>query len=295
MVGPGKAFDTDIYFVICPNVIGGCKGSTGPCSINPSTGKPYGLSFPVVTMKDMVAAQKRLIEHLSIDQLLCVVGGSMGGMQALQWAVTYPDAVRIVMPIATTARLSAQAIAFDAVGRQAIMSDPNWNNGDYYDGPAPDAGLAVARMVGHITYLSDQSMHRKFGRDMIGEPSYDFSIDFQVESYLDHQGSSFVKRFDANSYLYITKAMDYFDLAQECGGSLEKALSRAKANFLVASFTSDWLFPPYQSEEIVRALHAADKYVSYTEIESDCGHDAFLIEIEALSKLIKAFLSEFDV
>jgi homoserine O-acetyltransferase len=290
MVGPGKAFDTRQYHVICSNIIGGCKGTTGPSSINPATGKPYGLSLPIITVKDMVRAQKRLIDHLGIEQLLCVVGGSMGGMQVLQWAVSYPDAVKLAIPIASTARLSPQAIAFDAVGRQAIMADPNWRDGDYYGGRAPVAGLAVARMVGHITYLSDKSMHQKFGRDLVGEPSYDFNIDFQVESYLGHQGDTFVKRFDANSYLYITKAMDYFDLAQEGGGSLQKALAGVDARFLVVSFTSDWLFPSYQSKEIVTALRRNNKDVSYAEIRSDYGHDAFLLEVEALSKLIVNFL-----
>ena len=281
MIGPGKAFDTNKYFVICTNVIGGCKGSTGPSSIDPATGKPY--------------AQRRLIDHMGIEQLLCVVGGSMGGMQALQWAVSYPDGVRLVIPIATTARQSPQAIAFDAVGRQAIMADPNWNKGDYYDAPTgPDAGLAVARMVGHITYLSDKSMHKKFGRDLVAEPSYDFNVDFQVESYLNYQGDSFVKRFDANSYLYITKALDYFDLAEEGGGNLQKALAKVKASFLVISFTSDWLFPPYQSKEIVSALRRSCKDVSYAEITSDYGHDAFLLEVESLSRLITSFLQHAD-
>lgn len=296
MVGPGKAFDTSKYFVICTNVISGCKGSTGPCSIDPATGKPYGLNFPVITIKDMVRAQKHLIDHLGIKQLLCAVGGSMGGMQTLQWSVMYPDALKLAIPIATTARLSPQAIAFDAVGRHAIMTDPNWNDGNYYDGGVPAAGLSLARMIGHITYLSDQSMHKKFGRDMVGEQRFDFETDFQVESYLNYQGDSFVsvKKFDANSYLYITKAMDYFDLAQEAGGSLQKALSKAKASFLVVSFSSDWIFPPYQSKEIVTALRRSNKDVSYAEIKSDYGHDAFLLEVDALSQLITNFLQYAD-
>lgn len=294
MVGPGKTFDTDKYFVICTNVIGGCKGSTGPASIDPATGKPFGLSFPIVTIKDMVRAQKHLIDHLGIEQLLCVVGGSMGGMQVLQWAVQYPDAVKLAIPIATTARLNPQGIAFDAVGRHAIMTDPNWNNGDYYDGPGPSEGLALARMIGHITYASDQYMHQKFGRDLVGDPTYDFSVDFQVESYLNYKGNSFVERFDANSYLYITKAMDYFDLAQEGGGSLQRALSVVKASFLVVSFTSDWLFPSYQSKEVVTALRRNNKDVSYAELKSDYGHDAFLLEVEALSKLVESFLQYAD-
>lgn len=290
MVGPGRAFDTNKYHIICSNIISGCKGSTGPPSINPESGKPYGLAFPVVTIKDMVNAQKRLIDNLGIEKLLCVVGGSLGGMQALQWAVSYPQAVRLAIPIATTPKLSAQGIAFDAVGRYAIMADPKWKNGDYYGESGPDVGLAVARMIGHITYMSDKSMHQKFGRDRICEPSYDFNIDFQVESYLNYRGDSFVKRFDANSYLYITKAMDYFDLADEGGGSLQKALAKATASFLVVSFTSDWLFPSYQSKEIVSALRRNNKDVSYAEIKSDYGHDAFLLEVESLSRLITSFL-----
>ena len=291
MVGPGKAFDTTKYFVICSNIIGGCKGSTGPSSINPETGQPYALSFPIITVRDMVRAQKHLIDHLGIEKLLCVVGGSLGGIQVLQWVVTYPDVVRLAIPIATTAQLNSQAIAFDAVGRYAIMTDPNWNNGDYYStGNVPAHGLATARMIGHITYMSDKSMHRKFGRERIGEPGSGFNIDFQVENYLNYRGDSFVKRFDANSYLYITKAMDYFDLAQDGGGSLQKALANVKARFLVVSFTSDWLFPPYQSKEIVSALRRNNKDVSYAEKKSDYGHDAFLLEVEALSRLISNFL-----
>jgi homoserine O-acetyltransferase len=291
MVGPGKAFDTNKYFVICSNVIGGCKGSTGPSSIDPATGKPYGLRFPVVTISDMVNAQKHLIDHLGIKQLLCVVGGSMGGMQALQWAVSYPDMVKLAIPIATTARLSAQAIAFHAVGRHAIMADPNFANGDYYGKAIPSAGLRIARMIGHITYLSDQAMHRKFGRGLQDKtaPSFDFVTDFQVESYLNYQGDEFVKRFDANSYLYITKAMDYFDLSQP-SGDLRRELARAKAAFLVISFSSDWLFPSYMSKEIVTALRRNNIDVTYTEIQSDSGHDAFLLETETLTNLIVNFL-----
>lgn len=291
MVGPGKAFDTERYFVICSNVIGGCKGSTGPSSINPATGKPYALDFPIVTIADMVRAQARLIDHLGIQQLLCVVGGSMGGMQALQWAVAYPDRVRLVIPIATAARLSAQAIAFDAVGRHAIMADPNWNGGNYYGGPIPSRGLGIARMIGHITYLSDASMHAKFGRDLQDKstPDYDFVTEFQVESYLNHQGDEFVKRFDANSYLYITKAMDYFDLSQP-SGDLKRELAVVKSAFLVISFSSDWLFPSYASKEIVSALRRNNVDVSYAEIQSDYGHDAFLLEVETLGRLITNFL-----
>ncbi len=295
MVGPGKAFDTSKYFVICSNIIGGCKGSTGPSSINPETAKPYGQDFPMVTIRDMVNAQKVLIDHLGIKQLLCVVGGSMGGMQVLQWVVAYPEMVRLAMPIATTARLSAQAIAFDAVGRHAIMADPNWKHGNYYGGPIPSRGLGIARMIGHITYLSDRSMHEKFGRRLQDKSclDYDFVTEYQVESYLNHQGDEFVKRFDANSYLYITKAMDYFDLAQP-SGDLRKELAKAKSAFLVVSFSSDWLFPSYASKEIVSALRRNNIDVSYAEIQSDYGHDAFLLEVETLTKLILSFLEYGD-
>ena len=292
MIGPGKAFDTRQYFVICSNVIGGCKGSTGPSSVNPQTGRPYGLSFPIVTIRDMVNTQKELIDHLGINQLLCVVGGSMGGMQVLQWVVSYPDRVRLAIPIATTSKLSAQAIAFDEVGRQAIQSDPHWKEGDYYGKPIPRRGLAIARMIGHITYLSERSMHQKFGRKLQDktEYGYNFLADFQVESYLQYKGDNFVNRFDANSYLYISKAMDYFDLAQPYG-TLEQAFSGVKAKFLVISFSSDWLFPSYQSKEIVSALRRVGAQAIYTEIQTDYGHDAFLLESERLSSLISNFLS----
>ena len=291
MVGPGKAFDTQKYCVICSNIIGGCKGSTGPNSINPATGKPYALDFPMVTVPDMVRTQKALIDYLGIKQLMCVVGGSMGGMQVLEWAVRYPDCVKLAMPIATTARQSAQAIAFDAVGRHAIMADPNWNNGNYYGGPAPSRGLGIARMIGHITYLSYKSMHQKFGRDLQDKavPDYDFVTEFQVESYLNYKGESFVERFDANSYLYISKAMDYFDLTQP-SGDLRKELAGVKAAFLVVSFSSDWLFPSYMSKEIVSALRRNNVDVSYAEIQSDYGHDAFLLEVDTLSQLVINFL-----
>lgn len=295
MIGPGKPFDTNKYFIICSNIIGGCKGSTGPGATNPATDKPYGLDFPILTISDMVNVQKALIDSLGIKELMCVVGGSMGGMQVLQWAVAYPDMVRLAIPIATTARLSAQAIAFDAVGRHAIMADPNWNRGNYYGNDIPSRGLGIARMIGHITYMSDKSMHKKYGRDLQdkAEPDYDFVTEFQVESYLEYQGNEFVKRFDANSYLYITKAMDYFDLA-EPSGDLRKELSRAKAAFLVVSFSSDWLFPPYMSKEIVSALRRNNIDVSYTEIQSDYGHDAFLLEVDTLSRLIVNFLEYAD-
>lgn len=289
MIGPGKAFDTTKYFVICSNVIGGCKGSTGPCSTNPATGKPFGMSFPVITVKDIVRAQEKLIDHLGISELLCVVGGSMGGMQVLQWTVSFPERVRLAIPIATTCKHTAQAIAFDAVGRLAIMSDPEWHGGDYYGKSIPSRGLSLARMIGHITYLSDESMHQKFGRELVDKPSYDFVTDFHVESYLNHQGASFVERFDANSYLYMTKAMDYFDLTQP-SGSLRKELSVVKSKFLVVSFSSDWLYPSYQSKEIVSALRRNNADVSYAEIQSGYGHDAFLLESRTLTQLIVNFL-----
>ncbi len=291
MIGPGKAFDTDRYFVICANCIGGCQGSTGPGSVNPATGERYGLGFPVVTIRDMVETQRMLLDHLGIEKLLCVVGGSMGGMQALQWVVSYPERVELAIPIATCARLSAQAIAFDEVGRAAIQSDPDWMGGDYYDKATPHRGLSIARMIAHITFLSEQSMHRKFARRLQERAEYGFDLltEFQVESYLHHQGDSFVKRFDANSYLYLTKAMDYFDLVQSYG-SLRTAFAEVRSRFLVISFSSDWLFPSHQSREIVKALRQNDLEVVYSELQTDAGHDAFLLESEALTRLISAFL-----
>jgi len=292
LVGPGKAFDTRRYFVICPNCIGGCKGSTGPSSIHPATGRRYARSFPVVTMADMVRAQKALIDHLGIKTLLTVVGGSMGGMQVLEWAATYPEAVWSAIPIASTPRLSAQGIAFNVVGRQAILDDPNFRNGDYYDGEPPRRGLAIARMLAHITYLSDESMHKKFGRQLRdkNDYSYEFDTDFEVESYLQHQGQAFTERFDANSYLYITRAMDYFDLAGRYG-SLVAAFGRTKARFLIIAFTSDWLYPPYQSKEVVSALRANCGHFAYCEIPSTYGHDAFLLEKERVGRLVSDFLA----
>jgi len=292
MIGPGKAFDTERYFVICSNILGGCAGTTGPSSIDPATGNPYAMTFPVITVPDIVRLQKLLIDHLGIRRLLCVAGGSMGGMQALEWAVAYPDMVASAMPIATTHRHTPQQIAFNEVGRQAIMADPDWNGGNYYGGNRPARGLAVARMVGHITYMSDASMKEKFGRRFrgTGEPVLDFSSEFEVESYLRYRGSQFVDRFDANSYLYITKAMDYFDLAAG-RGSLAAALELATARFLLVSFTSDWLYPPYQSQEIVRALRSRNRDVAYCELRSDYGHDAFLVTVEEQSEVVRGFLS----
>jgi homoserine O-acetyltransferase len=292
MIGPGKAFDTDRYCVICSNVLGGCRGTTGPASINPATGCAYGLTFPVITIGDMVRLQRMLVDSLGIARLLAVTGGSMGGMQALEWAVAHPDRVVSAIPIATTARHSAQQIAFNEVGRQAIMADPNWNGGDYYGKELPARGLAVARMVGHITYMSDHSMREKFGRRLRGKEAFgfDFEVDFEVENYLRYRGTQFVSRFDANSYLYISKAMDYFDLT---GGqaSLAVALQPARARFLVISFSSDWLYPSYQSQEMVRALRARNCDVAYVELQSSYGHDSFLVDVEEQSSLVRGFLA----
>ena len=290
MIGHGKAFDTDRYFVICSNVIGGCQGSTGPSSINPKTNKPYGLDFPLITIKDMVEAQSRLVRSLGISKLLCVAGGSMGGMQVLQWTVSFPEMIQTAIPIATSARHSPQQIAFNEVGRQAIMADPAWKEGQYYGHAAPSRGLAVARMIGHITYMSDVSMAEKFGRRVKEErPEKKFSPDFEVEGYLQYRGDNFVKRFDANSYLYITKAIDRFDLTN--GAGLEKVFKSASGiKFLVIAFKSDWLYPAYQSKEIVRACKQAQIDVSFCELNSTYGHDAFLIEVEEQEHFIKNFL-----
>lgn len=290
MIGPGKAFDTTKYFVICSNVIGGCKGSTGPSSVNPDTKKPYGIDFPIITIGDMVEAQKYLIDHLGIKQLLCVVGGSMGGMQVLQWVASYPQMVRCAIPIATTLKHSPQQIAFDEVGRQAVMADPDWREGNYYGFGQPEKGLAVARMIGHITYMSDQSMEEKFSRKLKDKDySFKFKTDFEVEGYLRYRGDNFVKRFDANSYLYITKAMDYFDLS---GDKLIAAGSKISTRFLVIAFQSDWLYPLYQSQEIVRRLKMRHVDATYCEIKSTYGHDAFLLEIEEETHLVKHFLDK---
>jgi homoserine O-acetyltransferase len=292
MIGKGKAFDTDKYFMICANVLGGCRGTTGPGSINPATGAPYATSFPGITIPDMVRLQKMLIDHLGIERLLSVTGGSMGGMQALEWAASYPDAVVSAIPIATTARHSAQQIAFNEVGRQAIMADPDWNEGNYYDSKPPARGLAVARMVGHITYMSDESMREKFGRRLRDKDKFgfDFSVDFEVESYLRYRGSQFVYRFDANSYLYITKAMDYFDLS-DGSGSLAAAFGKGSTRYLVISFTSDWLYPSYQSLDIVQALRGMNRDVAYCELPSNYGHDAFLVDVGEQTEVVRGFLA----
>jgi homoserine O-acetyltransferase len=293
MVGPGKGIDTDKYFIVCSNIIGSCMGSSGPCTINPKTVLPYGLDFPVVTIGDMVEAQKALIDHLGVKKLLAVVGGSIGGMQVLEWCARYPEMVSAAVPLASTTKHSALAIAFNEVARQSIMVDPNWNNGEYYFGPKPDMGLAVARMVGHITYLSDESMRLKFGRRLQDKSdfSFNFDADFQVESYLRYQGKKFVERFDANSFLYITKASDYYDLGQQHGdGSEVKAFSKMAAAFLVVSFTSDWLYPTYQSRAMVKAMKKTGLDVSFCEIEAEWGHDAFLLPNERLTSVIRGFL-----
>ena len=284
-IGPGKGFDTDKYFVICSNVLGGCKGSTGPSSINPATGERYAMTFPVITIGDMVTLQKKLIDSFGITRLLSVAGGSMGGMQVLEWAVRFPEAVASAIPIASTARHSAQQIAFNEVARQAIMADPDWADGNYYDKKPPGRGLSVARMVGHITYMSDESMRQKFGRRQREENGI-----FEVESYLRYRGSQFVDRFDANSYLYITKAMDMFDLANGAQ-SLVPVLAKSRTRYLIISFTSDWLYPSYQSLEIVSALRRRNQDVAYIELTSNYGHDAFLVEVDEQTELIRGFLA----
>jgi homoserine O-acetyltransferase len=293
LIGPDKPIDPARYFVICPNVLGGCMGSSGPASTNPKTGKPWGLEFPVVTVRDMVRAQAMLLDHLGIDTLFAVVGGSMGGMQVLQWAASYPERVFAAVPIACATRHSAQNIAFHEVGRQAIMADPDWRGGRYHlEGSNPRRGLAVARMGAHITYLSDAALHRKFGRKFQDRenPTFSFDADFEVESYLRHQGSTFVERFDANSYLYLTRAMDYFDLAADAGGTLAHAFKGTQTRFCVISFTSDWLFPTSESRATVHALNAASARVSFAEIVTDKGHDAFLLDEPEMFGIVRGFL-----
>jgi homoserine O-acetyltransferase len=293
LIGPGKVLDTDRYFVICANVLGGCMGTSGPKEVNPATGEVWGLDFPVITIGDMVRAQQLVVDALGIDSLFCVIGGSMGGMQVLQWASAFPERVFAAVPIACAARHSAQNIAFHEVGRQAIMADPDWCGGAYLEeGRRPARGLAVARMAAHITYLSETALHRKFGRNLQDRANftYGFDADFAVESYLRHQGITFVERFDANSYLYITRAMDYFDLAAEHGGVLAEAFRGTKSRFCVVSFTSDWLFPTSESRAIVHALNAVAANVSFVEIESDKGHDAFLLDEPELFATLRGFL-----
>ena len=294
MVGPGKPIDTDRFFVICANVIGGCMGSTGPADIDPASGRPFGLAFPLVTIRDMVRAQAMLLDALGIDTLLAVIGGSMGGMQALQWAASYPERVRAVIPIACAAYHSAQNIAFHEVGRQAIMADPDWRGGEYQlFGTTPSKGLAVARMAAHITYLSEMALQRKFGRNLQNRDalSFQFAPDFQIESYLHHQGASFVDRFDANSYLYITRAMDYFDLAEEAGGQLAAAFRPSNTRFCLISFTSDWLFPTADNKDVAHALNAVAANVSFVEIKTDKGHDAFLLDEPEMFGTVRGFIN----
>lgn len=294
LVGPGKVIDTDRFFVVCSNVLGGCMGSTGPGEINAETGKPWGLDFPVITIGDMVQAQARLLDHLGVETLFCVIGGSMGGMQVLEWVHAYPERVFAAVPIATSYRHSAQNIAFHEVGRQAIMADPEWHGGDYFGhGTKPRSGLAVARMAAHITYLSEPALHRKFGRKLQDRKTvtYGFDADFQIESYLRYQGSSFVERFDANSYLYITRAMDYFDLAEENGGVLANAFRDAPTRWCVISFSSDWLFPTSESRMVVHALNSVAANVSFVEVESDKGHDAFLLDEPEFHQTLIGFLN----
>ena len=297
LVGEGKPIDPARHFIICSNVLGSCMGTTGPAANDPETGAPYAMRFPVITIRDMVRAQAMLLDHLGVGRLLAAVGGSMGGMQVLEWAATYPERVRSAMAIATTARHSAQNIAFHEVGRQAIMADPKWRGGDYYaDGDAPTAGLAVARMAAHITYLSEEGLTAKFGRKLQARDSvsFGFDADFQIESYLRHQGIRFVERFDANSYLYITRAMDYFDIAGSRGGLLADAYRDTPTRFCVISFTSDWLYPTPESRHVVHALNAAGAHVSFVEIESRFGHDAFLLDVPEMNRVVDGFLQAVE-
>lgn len=293
-IGPGKMFDTNRYFVVCSNIIGGCRGSTGPSSINPETGLPYGMRFPLITVGDMVKAQVKLLDHLGIEKVLAAAGGSMGGFQVLEFAVSYPERCRLAIPIATAGRQSAQNIAFNEIGRQAIVADPKWNNGSYHDFESPVDGLSIARMVGHVTYLSDETLKKKFGRRAkngvcANGGSFLLEPHFEVESYLRYKGSAFTKRFDANSYLYITRAIDLFDLAPGCD-SLESAFRECRSRFLVLSFSSDWLYPPYQSQEFVEAIQANGLAVEYHMIESSYGHDAFLLEADKMEDIVSRFL-----
>ena len=293
LIGPGLLLDTNRYFIICSNVLGSCMGTSGPGSINPATDQVYGLDFPIITIGDMVRAQKKLIDSMGIEQLFAVIGGSMGGMQVLEWASRYPSQVFAAVPIATSSRHSAQNIAFHEVGRQAIMADPEWNGGKYHEAHTiPSRGLAVARMAAHVTYMSEMALHEKFGRNLQqgDKPSYHFAADFQVESYLHHQGLSFVERFDANSYLYLTRAMDYFDLSAAHGGTLSNAFVGSKTRFCVVSFTSDWLFPTAESRALVKAINAVAGNVSFVEIDSDRGHDSFLLDLPEFDKILHGFI-----
>ena len=293
VVGPGKLLDTEKFFVICSNILGGCMGTSGPKEVNPDTGRMWGLDYPVITIRDMVNAQAMLLDSLQIEKLFCAIGGSMGGMQVLEWAATYPERLCTAIPIASASQHSAQNIAFHEVGRQAIMADPEWNGGNYYDSAtSPRRGLSIARMVAHITYLSEPSLQRKFGRRLQDRDSvtFGFDADFQVESYLRHQGSTFVDRFDANSYLYITRAMDYFDLAKGYDGVLAEAFRGSETRFCVISFSSDWLYPTSESRRIVHALNSVAADVSFIEVKSDNGHDSFLLEEPEFWRVLSGFL-----
>jgi len=292
LIGPGKVIDTNIFFVVCSNVLGGCMGSTGPSSNNPLTKKKYGLNFPVITISDMVKVQDKLISTLGIKKLFAVIGGSMGGMQTLEWATKFSNKINAAIPIATSYRHSAQNIAFHEIGRQAIMADPGWNKGNYYNKKiGPRGGLSVARMIAHITYLSEHALQRKFGRNLQNSDffSFNFDTDFQIESYLKHQGSSFVERFDANSYLYITKAMDYFDMSAKRGG-LAKVFKNTNVKFCFFTFTSDWLFPTSETKTIIKSLNSSNSMVSFVEVKTDKGHDAFLLDEPEFHATLKGFI-----
>ena len=291
-IGPGKPFDTNKFFIVCPNNIGGCKGSSGPNTVNPETGKLYGPSFPIVTVEDWVNTQNLLGDSLGIKKWACIIGGSLGGMQALQWTISFPEKVQNIISVAAASKLSAQNIAFNEVARQSIINDPDFRDGYYYEhGVIPKIGLSIARMLGHITYLSDDSMRQKFGRDLKeGKLNFSYDVDFQVESYLRYQGKSFVDKFDANTYLLMTKVLDYYDPASRFEGDLSKAFEKSISNYLIVSFTSDWRFSPERSQEIVEALVGAKKNVSYSEIEANNGHDAFLMPIPNYLNILKNFM-----
>ncbi|MHC4884188.1 MAG: homoserine O-acetyltransferase MetX [Planctomycetota bacterium] len=295
VIGPGKPIDTDRHYVICSNVLGSCYGTTGPSAINPQTGKAYGTDFPIVMVSDWVRVQARLLDHLGIDRLYAVIGGSLGGQQALEWTLAYPERVERCVILAASDRLSAQGLAFNAVGRYSIMNDPGFQGGHYYEGDGPQNGLAAARMLAHITYLSDEGMHEKFGRRLQGKekPDFGFGVEFQVESYLDYQGRSFVERFDANSYLYITRAMDYYEPAARWGGGkLEEACARIRSRMMILSFSTDWLYPPEDCHQLALAIRRTGQPVTYVDVPSRYGHDAFLVEEERVGKLLAGFLAQ---